>query len=111
MVDNYYIHVPATPLDVDVSGFTIRAMTDPVFTAHLARAAEDTALKVGARLKKLRQSRGFTAQQVAERAGMAQQSISRIEQGRHGVSYATLEKILAAMGYGLEDITPAHVEI
>ena len=37
---------------------------------------------------------------------MAQQNLSRIEQGRHAVSFPTLEKILAAMGYTLADILP-----
>lgn len=43
---------------------------------------------------------------VAERVGMAQQNVSRIEQGRHAVSFPTLEKILAAMGYTLRDLLP-----
>jgi hypothetical protein len=37
---------------------------------------------------------------------MAQQDISCIEHGRHAVSFPTLEKSLAAMGYTLEDILP-----
>jgi XRE family transcriptional regulator, fatty acid utilization regulator len=61
---------------------------------------------VGARLQALRKARGLTAQQVGERVGMAQQNLSRIEQGRHAVSFPTLEKILAAMGYTLADILP-----
>jgi DNA-binding Xre family transcriptional regulator len=106
VVDNYYIHVPAEGMAVDVPGTTIRALTDPAFAAHLAREAEVSARHVGARLQALRKARGLTTQQVGERVGMAQQNLSRIEQGRHAVSFPTLEKILAAMGYTLEDILP-----
>ena len=33
-------------------------------------------------------------------------TITRIELGQHEVVFSTLEKILAAMGYTLEDILP-----
>jgi DNA-binding XRE family transcriptional regulator len=104
VVDNYWVHVPAVPLDVDLPGATIRSITDPIFAAHLARKAEESAQRVGTRLQALRKARGFTTQQVAERVGMPQQSISRIEQGRHAVSFPTLEKILVAMGCSLDDL-------
>jgi transcriptional regulator with XRE-family HTH domain len=51
-------------------------------------------------------ARGLTAKEVAAQAGLAQQTISRIELGQHDVVFSTLEKILAAMGYTLEDILP-----
>ncbi len=39
---------------------------------------------------------------------MTQQNVSRIEQGRHSVSYKMLEKLLAAMGYTLNDLLPVQ---
>jgi hypothetical protein len=41
---------------------------------------------------------------------MAQQSISRIENGRHAVSFQTLEKMLAAMGCTRRDLSEAEAE-
>ena len=107
-VDHYHLEIPARPEPIEVPGFTIRALTDPIFAAHLARKAEESARQVGTRLRALRKARGLTTAQVAERVGMAQQNVSRIEQGRHAVSFPTLEKILAAMGYTLEDLLPAE---
>lgn len=111
VVDSYYVSVPAAPGTgdagtdtTDIPGLTIRSIVDPLFALHLAREAELSARRVGTRLQQLRKARGFTTRQVADRIGMAQQNYSRIEQGRHAVSYATLEKILAAMGYSLQDI-------
>src|SRR5918912_1189444 len=106
VVDNYHLHVPTAGPPLEVPGFTIRTLTDSVFAAHLARQAAESARQVGARLKELRKARGFSAREVAERVGMAQQHISRIEQGRHDVSFSTLERILAAMGYTLQDLAP-----
>ncbi len=113
VVDRYHINVSVAPGtgdlgtdEIDIPGTTIRSIADPLFAAHLARGAEESARQVGGRLKALRLGRGLTTQQVAERVGMAQQNVSRIEQGRHSVSYATLEKILAAMGYTSRDVLP-----
>jgi DNA-binding XRE family transcriptional regulator len=105
-----YIHVPARPgagrEDADIPAFDMRVLTDAEFAAHLARKAEEAARRVGERLRALRKARGLTAKEVAARAGLAQQTISRIELGQHDVVFSTLEKILAAMGYTLEDILP-----
>jgi DNA-binding Xre family transcriptional regulator len=104
----YHLEIPARPEPIEVPGFAIRALTDPILAAHLARKAEESARQVGTRLRALRKARGLTTAQVAERVGMAQQNVSRIEQGWHAVSFPTLEKILAAMGYPPEDILPAE---
>jgi len=98
VVDGYHINVPVAAGsgdlgtdETDIPGTTIRAISDPLFAAHMARQAEESARQVGDRLKVLRQARGLTTRQVAERVDMAQQNVSRIEQGRHSVSYKTLE--------------------
>jgi transcriptional regulator with XRE-family HTH domain len=44
--------------------------------------------------------------EVAERVGMAQLHLSRIEQRRHDISFSTLVTILAAMGSMLQDLAP-----
>ncbi len=49
------------------------------------------------RLAELRQSRGLTQGQVAEKAGVKQANIARIE-GREDIKVSTLAKVVAAMG-------------
>ena len=98
------IVVPTADGEVEISWSTIRALTDRDYSNHLAAAAEEQARKVGQRLRALRESRGLTAREVAERAGITSQSLSRIEHGHHDVVYTTLQRILAAMGYTLRDL-------
>lgn len=113
VVEHYHISVPVAQgsgdagTDVtDLPGFAIRSLTDADFAAHLARQAEASARRVGERLQRLRKQRGLTTKEVAGRVGMAQQHVSRIEHGRHTVSFPVVEKLLAAMGYTLSDLLP-----
>ena len=85
-------------------GDTIRTLTDPQFAAEMAQAAAHNALRVGAALRTLRRQRGLTTAELGARTGMAQQSISRMENGRHDSAFSTLEKILTAMGCTLSDL-------
>jgi DNA-binding Xre family transcriptional regulator len=52
------------------------------------------------RLAELRQSRGMSQQELAERAGVGQANISRIE-GRDDLKISTLARIVEAMGASL----------
>src|SRR5205814_1213795 len=96
VVDCYHLRIPALHSanddgaeTLDIPGFTIRALTDPEFSAHLARAAAEQARHVGQRLRELRVARGLSAKSVAQRAGLAPQSLSRIELGQHDVVFTT----------------------
>lgn len=90
--------------DVEIPWSTIRALTDKDYSAHLAAAAAEQAKKVGLRLRALRELRHLTSKEVAERAGITLQSLSRIEHGHHDVVFTTLQRILAAMGCSLQDL-------
>jgi DNA-binding Xre family transcriptional regulator len=114
-MDCYYLHIsvllPANgdgAETLDIPGLTIRALTDPEFSAHLARAAAEQARHVGKRLRELRIARGLSAKSVAQRAGLAPQSLSRIELGQHDVVFTTLQKILGAMGCSLSDLAASE---
>lgn len=113
--EGLHIHVPvaagAGDLGADVTDIpwdVIRALTDPQFAAEMAQAAAQHAREVGATVRTLRRQRGLTAAEVGMRAGMSQQSVSRIENGRHDVSFSTLERLLAAMGCSLRDLWDAQ---
>lgn len=82
----------------------IRVLTDKKFAKYLAGEAEDEAKYIGIKLKQLRENKDITGVELAERAGITPQTISRIERGHTDVSFTTLRKILAAMGYSLKDL-------
>jgi transcriptional regulator with XRE-family HTH domain len=100
----YEIVVPTAGNPVEIPWSTIRALTDGEYSAHLVTVAEEEARQIGLRIKELRERRGLGSKELAERAGITPQSLSRIEHGKHDVVFTTLQRILAAMGYGLADL-------
>ncbi|MFY1697669.1 helix-turn-helix domain-containing protein [Solwaraspora sp. WMMA2101] len=76
-------------------------------TAAAAPAGSLAAL-IGTTLREERQARLLTQQALADRAGVAQATIARIEQGARTPSLATVERLFAAMGrqltVGVEDL-------
>lgn len=50
-------------------------------------------------VKALREQRGMTQQQVADKSGVARSMVGRLEMCRSGVDAGTLERVLAALGY------------
>lgn len=52
-------------------------------------------------LTKTREEKGLTQKELASLAGMAQQSVNRIEAGKHSPKIDTVEKIANALGYRL----------
>jgi HTH-type transcriptional regulator / antitoxin HipB len=50
----------------------------------------------------IRQERGLTQRQAAERAALQQQAISRLEKAASNVQLGTLQRYLGALGYRLE---------
>jgi transcriptional regulator with XRE-family HTH domain len=89
----------------EVPWTVIRSLSDPEFNRHLVKAAEEEARQIGLRIKELREARGMSSRELAERAGLTPQSVSRIENGRHDVVFTSLRKILAAMNCSLKDLT------
>ena len=53
---------------------------------------------VGKSLKSLRENAGFTQQQLAQKAGLLQSHVSRIERGEYSPTNKTLTKLAAALG-------------
>lgn len=76
----------------------------------MAKSAEQEAKKIGQRIKQLRKKRRLKTKEVAARAGLSPQSLSRIESGKHDLGFATLRKILTVMGYGLADLAEEEPE-
>lgn len=108
-VTPFEIVIPAAGGEREIPWTTVRLLTDREFAHHAANVAEEQARDIGLRIRELRTNRGLTAKEVAERAGITPQSLSRIERGHHDVVYTTLEKILAAMGSNLSELAKVNV--
>ena len=60
--------------------------------------------KLGQRLRKLRLERGWTQEQLAERAGKHWTYIGGIERGARNPTVSVLEAVAAALGVALVDL-------
>ncbi|MDP9046980.1 MAG: helix-turn-helix domain-containing protein, partial [Bacteroidota bacterium] len=89
----------------------IRVLTDKEFSRFLATQAEEQAKLIGIKLKRLREKNGIRSNDLAERSGITAQTISRIEKGHQDISFTTLRKLLASMGYSLSDLANEEVEL
>lgn len=89
----------------------LRVLTDKEFGKHLAEEADDQAKLIGIKIKRLREKKGIKSMDLAERAGLTAQTISRIEKGHQDVNFSTLRRLLASMGYGLADLAEEEAEL
>jgi DNA-binding XRE family transcriptional regulator len=64
--------------------------------------AAETALDLACILYHIRQERGLTQRKAAERAGLKQQAISRLEKAASNIQLGTLQRYLGALGYSIE---------
>jgi len=63
---------------------------------------------VGRNVRRIRQKKGLTQEQLAERSGFSQQYISGLEQGRRNPTVVTLYELANALGVAyLELLMPA----
>jgi len=53
--------------------------------------------RLSMRLKQFREARGWTQEQLAEKAGFSRAYIARLEIGRHDPTLSTLEKLAKAL--------------
>jgi DNA-binding XRE family transcriptional regulator len=72
------------------------------FRGNSARAM--TTHNLGAAIRKLREAKGFTQDQLATAVGMMRSNISRIESAKHRPTLETLEKIAKALRVSVADL-------
>ena len=65
---------------------------------------DDERLRIGRRIAEIRKENGMTQAQLAERCGLQQAHIARIENGKFSVGLDTLAQIADAMGARIEII-------
>ena len=59
-------------------------------------------IRIGSRLRELREEQGLTATQLGEKCGLTQSTISKVENGKWSVSLDILSKICEALGARVE---------
>jgi len=64
-------------------------------------------LDIGARIKELRTAAGYSQNELAKRAGIAQSSLSYLESGAKSPSIETLLQICEALGVSLSEFMSA----
>lgn len=62
---------------------------------------------LGRAVRKLREARGLTQEELASQAGMTFGTVSRLESGKSVPAWATVMQILAALGVSLHELAAA----
>lgn len=65
-------------------------------------AVAEIALDLACMLYHVRQEQGLTQKEAAERAGLKQQTVSRLEKAASNIQLGTLQRYLGALGYSIE---------
>ncbi|MBH0777247.1 helix-turn-helix domain-containing protein [Nocardia bovistercoris] len=82
------------------------ARANPEYQA--AYRAAEIAYKLGEQVRQAREARGWTQSELAKRAGMKQNAISRFEAGDGVPTIQTLDRLAGAFGVQLNiGVTPA----
>lgn len=75
-----------------------RELEESMSAEQLARSDEKAeALRIGCLISSLRKSQGLTQAQLAERLGVTQQAVSKMEWGDE-IQLSTLHKVFSALG-------------
>lgn len=93
-----------TGREVDVSAESLRAALDDKHRAALRRADEGERRLVGARIRAVRETAGFSQLELSRRSGVAQESLSRIETGHSDPRLGTLRRLAQGMGLSLNQL-------
>ena len=73
-----------------------RKKADPEFAIHFDEGYE--AFKIGLLLRQIRESKGITQEELANKIGTKKTAISRIENHTQDICLSTLEKFANALG-------------
>jgi ribosome-binding protein aMBF1 (putative translation factor) len=102
----YHITTPTSRGDIEIPWDVIRALTDHEFRSFLTEHAEQTAKRVGTRLRDLRNERRIGASDLARRVGVSRERIDRLEAGELPADLDFEKRVLEALGYAREDAFP-----
>lgn len=63
---------------------------------------------VARKIKELRKSRNLTQDELAEKAGLPQSHLSRLENAQHSASRQTIKKLAKALGVPISELDPSE---
>lgn len=66
---------------------------------------------LGENIRRIRTERDMSQQELAEKVGVIQAAISRIESGAVNPRYTTLLALAAALGVGLDELTKVNMSV
>jgi DNA-binding XRE family transcriptional regulator len=90
---------------LEAAGFRIGDAGDFLGLTEEERRLVEVRLAVSRAVRRLREDRGLTQQQLAERLGSSQSRVAKIEAGAADVSLDLLFRSLFALGGRLADVT------
>ncbi len=61
-------------------------------------------MRLGERIKELREKKGWEQKDLAKKIGMNAGNLSRIEQGKQGTTLKRLEKIAKVLGVSVQEL-------
>ncbi len=71
----------------------------------------DIKRQLGYKIKRLRQKKGYTQEQLAEMANISTRSLSGIESGENFMTAQTMENLLGCLGVTVDDLfTSEHLK-
>jgi DNA-binding XRE family transcriptional regulator len=65
---------------------------------------------VGGQIRKCRQRLKMSQEELAEKSGLPQSHICRLEKGKHAPTYLTIEKVAAALGVKCSQLDPGFTD-
>lgn len=89
---------------VDIDGGSLRAVLDGAFARKIALEADASSRQIGERLKGQRAKAGVTQVQLAERSGLDQAIISKLERGKHQPRWDTIQRYAKGLGVAPESL-------
>jgi DNA-binding XRE family transcriptional regulator len=90
--------------EVDIDAEVLRSSVDPVFGTAMDGRDRAERVAVGARLREIREERGLSQEQVQALSGIAQETLSRIENGHRDPRMDTLRKLAAGLSMDVPDL-------
>jgi DNA-binding XRE family transcriptional regulator len=90
--------------EIDIDAGAMRAVVDPVFARQSEDEDRTRRAALGARIRELREESDLSQEQLSSRTGLAQESLSRIENGHRDPRLATLRKLAEGLGLTLSDL-------
>jgi DNA-binding XRE family transcriptional regulator len=97
--------------EFDVDSAALRSLVDDGQAEQLMRMQKTANLKLGARLRRLREGAGITQQELAGRMQITQPALSKIEAGVHDPRLATLEKYARGLELSLKKLLEAVTDV